>query len=217
MIITIDGPAGTGKGTLAAALSEALGFHHLDTGLLYRAVAWTAQTQNVPLGDEEALTRLAEKLSAETLKNPELRLPEVTEQASIVAAVPGVRAALLAWQRGFAALPPGAVLDGRDTGTVICPHADVKFFMTAGPEVRARRRQQELTARGLPASYEAVLEGITERDRRDRERGIAPLPAERPEDAILLDTSEKSREEVFTEAMRYVRRKAASAGLPCGV
>jgi cytidylate kinase len=199
MIIAIDGPAGAGKGTLAKRLAIELGYHYLDTGLLYRAVGFLAQ--NMP--PQEAAACVVQ-ITPEVLANPALRSVRVAEQASKVSAQPAVRAALLEWQRQFAQQPPGAVLDGRDIGTVVCPDAPLKLFLTASPEVRAKRRVAELPE----ASYPEVLASIIDRDHRDSSRTIAPLrPAE---DAIVLDTSEKSADAVFTDVLGYVRRKAES-------
>lgn len=179
-IVAIDGPAAAGKGTISRAVADHFGFAHLDTGLLYRAVG--ARTL---LGMEPATA--AETLSAGDLHSDDLRSPEVAQAASRVAVIPQVRAALLAFQRSFAARAGGAVLDGRDIGTVICPDADAKLFVTASAEVRARRRFEELAAKGGALSYAQVLADVCERDARDRDRAHAPLvPAA---DAVVIDTS----------------------------
>ncbi len=205
MIIAIDGPAASGKGTLARRIAEHFGLHCLDTGLLYRAVARDVKASGRPLEDEAAAVDAARRLDAATLSDPGLRLPGAGDAASIVARVPGVRAALLEFQRAFARRPPGAVLDGRDIGTVVCPDADVKIFVTASAEVRARRRTGEQAARGERVDYEAVLEIIRRRDARDAERADAPMrPAA---DAVLLDTSGLDIEAAFQRAMEIVERR----------
>jgi CMP/dCMP kinase len=204
MIIAVDGPAAAGKGTLARALSVHYRLPFLDTGLLYRGVAWQAQQQHVTLSDSAALTALASRLTPDVLKHPSLRLPAISMAASQVSTYPSVRQALLAWQRAFAAQPEGAILDGRDIGTVVCPQAEVKFFVTARAEVRAQRRAQELQAAGQPCTLAAVLAATLERDARDEARATSPLCA--ASDAYLLDTSEKTPDDVFTEAVQYVSR-----------
>ena len=178
---------------------------YLDTGLLYRAVAWRAREAGVAAEDEVSLALLAQTLDSSLLDSAEaLRAPEVSALASRVSSHGAVRQALLAWQQSFAARPGGAILDGRDIGTVVCPEAPVKFFITARPEIRARRRWQELQATGQPDTFEAVLKALQERDARDAARAVAPL---RPAvDAYVFDTSEKSAADVFTEAVQYVSR-----------
>ena len=193
--IAIDGPAAAGKGTLSKAVAAHSGFAHLDTGLLYRAVA--AKTL---LGVEPI--EAVQGLIAQDLDDTDLRTPEVAQAASKVAVIPEVRAALVDFQRAFAARAGGAVLDGRDIGTVICPHADVKLFVTASAEVRAQRRFDELAARGEETSYETVLEDVKARDARDSERDVAPLAA--AADAVVLDTSEMSIEAAIAAAIEAV-------------
>ncbi|KNG95200.1 (d)CMP kinase [Pseudaestuariivita atlantica] len=178
--VAIDGPAASGKGTIARAVAARFGFAHLDTGLLYRAVG--ARTL---LGEEPEVA--ARALRAEDLDNEDLRTPEVAQAASRVAAIPEVRAALVDFQRSFAMRAGGAVLDGRDIGTVICPEADVKLFVTASAEVRARRRHAELVGKGHDVTPGQVLADIRERDARDAGRADAPMVA--AEDAMHLDTS----------------------------
>lgn len=191
-IIAIDGPAASGKGTIARALAAHFGFHHLDTGLLYRATGAKG-------GDP---VRAAQTLGPEDLSRPDLRSAEAGQAASRVAALPEVRAALVDFQRRFALREPGAVLDGRDIGTVICPHAPVKLFVTASDQVRAARRAAELGAD--PARMLAELQ---ERDRRDRDRATAPLkPAA---DAVVLDTSELTIAEAVSRAIAHVDRALA--------
>jgi len=187
MIIAIDGPAASGKGTLGKRLAQSLGLRHLDTGLLYRAVAKALIDEGAPLTDRDRATATARALHPDTFDEVMLKGHAIGEAASIVAAIPEVRAALAAYQREFAAQPPGAVLDGRDIGTVILPDADVKIFVTATAEERARRRALELRAQGLPADEAEILADIRRRDERDRNRPVAPLvPAS---DAHLLDTT----------------------------
>jgi CMP/dCMP kinase len=187
MIIAIDGPAASGKGTLGKRLAFHYGLRHLDTGLIYRAVAQALLAAGAPLDDRARARQAAENLDPEGFDEAILKSHAVGEAASIVSAIPEVRAALVAFQQGFAARPPGAVLDGRDIGTVICPDADVKIFVTATPEVRARRRTCELRAAGQDVDETAILSDIRRRDERDSSRAIAPLkPAA---DAHLLDTT----------------------------
>jgi cytidylate kinase len=187
MIIAIDGPAASGKGTLAKRLAAHYGYRHLDTGAIYRAVAFALTTRGLDLQDEAAAVRAAQGLDPETFNNPALKSHDVGSAASIVSAIPEVRAALVAFQRQFAAKPPGAVLDGRDIGTVICPNAEVKIFVVADPKVRAHRRTLEALARGEAADEAAILADILARDERDQNRAVAPLkPAK---DAYLLDNS----------------------------
>jgi CMP/dCMP kinase len=187
MIIAIDGPAASGKGTLAKRLAAHYGLRHLDTGLIYRAVAYALITQAADLRDEAAAIRAAQGLDPGTFDNPALKSHEVGSAASIVSAISGVRAALVEFQQQFAAKPPGAVLDGRDIGTVICPSADVKIFVVADPKVRAYRRTLEARGRGEPADEAAILADILARDERDQNRAAAPL--KRASDAYLLDNS----------------------------
>lgn len=210
-VIAIDGPAASGKGTLARRVALALGFALLDTGALYRAVALTMIRAGADLGDGDAATATARALTPDDIArlsaDPALRLDEAAAGASRVSAVPGVRQALLDFQRGFAAAPPGgaagAVLDGRDIGTVICPDAPVKLFVTASVAVRANRRYQELLARGESPDFADVLADMTARDERDTKRAVAPLvPAA---DAVLLDSSELTADQVFAAAMDVVR------------
>ncbi len=206
MIIAIDGPAAAGKGTLARNLAAALGFAYLDTGLIYRATAKKLIDQGREAGDETAAEEAAKSLGASDLSVAGLRSEEVGTAASQVSGIPAVRSALLQFQRDFAAAPPkpatGAVLDGRDIGTVVCPHADVKLYVTASDEVRATRRFQELQAAGEDVIYARVFEEMKARDARDQSRSIAPLkPAE---DAVTLDTSAMTVDDVLAVALRIV-------------
>jgi len=187
MIIAIDGPAASGKGTLGKKLAAYYGFRHLDTGLLYRAVAKALLDAGLAANDEARAIAAAKAIDPTRFDEAALKRYEVGEVASVVSAIPGVRAALFNFQQEFAAAPPGAVLDGRDIGTVICPDADVKIFVVADPKVRARRRTLEAKARGEDADEAAVLADILKRDERDRNRTAAPLKA--APDAHLLDNS----------------------------
>ncbi len=211
LVIAIDGPSAAGKGTLARRLAAAFDLAHLDTGLLYRATAAIALADKVA-PDEAGLAAAAERLAAADLLRGGLRSEEMGRWASRAAALPRVRAALLEFQRAFAARPPegkaGAVLDGRDIGTVICPDAAVKLFVTASDAARARRRFEELQNRGETANYAAVLQGLQDRDRRDSERAAAPLkPAA---DAVVLDTTDLDVEQAFQKALKIVRDRLAA-------
>lgn len=212
MIITVDGPAASGKGTLARRLAKHYGLPHLDTGLLYRGVGYLMLEGNHALEDVAMAARIAQELDVSKLDNDALRTDRVGEAASQVAAVPGVRAALLKLQQDFARQPGGAVLDGRDTGTVIAPLADVKLFVTATPEERARRRHIELAARRTPVEYCEVVSDIKRRDERDSGRSIAPLkPAP---DAVLLDTTGLDIEAAFRAAIEIVEAPRAGRTRP---
>src|SRR5437879_1193136 len=187
MIIASDGPAASGKGTLGKRLAAHYGLRHLDTGLIYRAVAKALLDAGIPLDDRARAAEIAARLDPARFDENTLKGHAVGEAASIISAIPEVRAALVAVQRDFAAPPPGAVLDGRAIGTVICPDADVKIFVTAAPQVRAQRRASELRAANQDIDEAAVLADIGRRDERDSGRAIAPLkPAP---DAHLLDTT----------------------------
>lgn len=202
MIIAIDGPAGVGKGTLAKRLARHYGLPHLDTGALYRAVGRDVLARGGDPADVGAATDAARALDPKTLDDVALRTERVGAAASVVAAIPEVRAALLDFQRNFARREPGAVLDGRDIGTVICPEAEVKLFVTASAEVRAERRLRELRERGVAADFDRILAEIRERDVRDSSRSTAPLrPAA---DAVLLDTSALDIEQAFAAALAIV-------------
>jgi cytidylate kinase len=210
MIITLDGPAASGKGTIARRIAEHYKLPHLDTGLLYRGVALRLLDRGHALDDAKAAAAAARELDLASLDAKRLRDRSIGEAASRVAVIPEVRAVLLQLQTDFAHRPEGAVLDGRDTGTVIAPEADVKIFVTASPEVRANRRFRELAAKGEKRTLEAVLAAIRERDRRDSERAIAPLkPAP---DAALLDTTELDIEAAFRAALSIVEVARAGRG-----
>jgi len=210
MIVAIDGPAASGKGTLAKRIAAHFGLHHLDTGLLYRAVARDVQRSGAALDDAERAAAAARALDPAELDDPDLRKPGAGEAASIVARIPQVRAALLEFQRSFARRPPGAVLDGRDIGTAVCPDADVKIYVTATPEVRAERRYLEMQGRGEAATYEGVLADIRRRDQRDASRDTAPMRS--ADDAFLLDTSNLDIEAAFDTAVGVILRKAGQRG-----
>lgn len=213
MIIAIDGPAAAGKGTLARRLAAALDYALLDSGALYRAVAAKTIAAGNDPRDEKAAREAAARLQAGDLERSDLRMEAVGQAASVVAAQPSVRAALLDFQHRFAAAPPGgkngAVLDGRDIGTVVCPRADVKLFVTASQEARAARRYKELLERGEKAIYARVLQEMRDRDARDSGRAAAPLrPAD---DAVVIDTTEMDAGAVFETALKIVRSRAPNA------
>jgi cytidylate kinase len=199
MIIAIDGPAASGKGTLAKRIAAHFGFHVLDTGLLYRAVARDIERARFRLDDRWAALCAARNLNPSTLDDAALRGVPAGDKASVIARIPEVRLALLQYQRDFARKPPGAVLDGRDIGTVVCPDADIKIYITATPEERARRRHLEHQARGEAATYESLLADIRSRDERDSSRAIAPLAE--ASDAIHLDTTAMDADAVFAAAL----------------
>lgn len=207
-IIAIDGPAAAGKGTLARRLAAELGYDYLDTGLIYRAVGMNVVRAGFEPGDEARAGEAARDLQPEDLDAEDLRTDQAAQAASKVAVIPGVRAALLDFQRLFAARPPGgkgAVLDGRDIGTVVCPDAAIKLFVTASLEKRAERRVKELRGRGLEAISDKVLAEMRERDERDTQRSVAPLvPAS---DAHVLDTSELDADAAFDAAVAFIRSK----------
>jgi cytidylate kinase len=208
MIIAIDGPAASGKGTLAKRLAAHFGLRHLDTGLLYRAVAKALLDAGSDLEDERQAVAAAKNLDAGSLNEASLKGRGMAEPASIVSVMPRVREALVELQRSFASAGPGAVLDGRDIGTVICPQADVKIFVDAAPEVRARRRTKELASKGVTVDEAKILDEIRRRDERDRNRSVAPLrPAD---DAHLLDTTHLDIDAAVRAAIDLV--EAARAG-----
>ena len=208
LIIAVDGPAASGKGTIAKALARHFKLPHMDTGLLYRAVALNLWRWGGDPGNEFAALRASHELGVDP-DDPELRSETVSQIASAISLYPSVRTALLSRQQEFAGQPGGAVLDGRDIGTVIAPEADVKLFVTASPEARAKRRLQELEQRGMTAGYADVLADIHARDARDSSREVAPL--RQAPDALLLDTSELGIDEAVAEAIRLVEEKVARA------
>ena len=205
MIIALDGPAASGKGTLARKLAAHFGLPHLDTGLLYRATARAMIDASERLDDEPRAVAAARGLALTDFNEDRLRGREMGEAASVVAAIPAVRAVLLDVQRAFANRPGGAVLDGRDIGTVICPHADVKIFVSASAETRANRRALELGGRGEKVDYAGILEDIHKRDARDSSRSSAPLIA--AADAVHLDTTKLDVAGAFQAALAIVNRK----------
>ena len=208
IVIAVDGPAASGKGTIARALARHFQLPHMDTGSLYRAVALTLWRWGGDPASEFEAVRACDDLGS-SLEDPELRSEPVSKIASKISAYPAVRAALLERQRDFAGQPGGAVLDGRDIGTVICPSADAKLFVTASDEVRAQRRVRELLERGMPGHYEDVLTDLRSRDSRDAQREAAPLS--KAVDAELLDTSDLTVEQAVEEAIRLVNRALGSA------
>ncbi|HET7190529.1 MAG TPA: (d)CMP kinase [Pseudolabrys sp.] len=210
MIIAIDGPAASGKGTLGKRLAAHYGLRHLDTGLIYRAVAKAVLDAGRQPNDLEAATAAAEALDPSRFDEATLKTHSIGEAASIVSALVEVRKALLAFQREFAGRPPGAVLDGRDIGTVICPDADVKIFVTATPEVRARRRAAEYQAQGREIDENEVLADIRRRDDRDQNRAAAPL--KRAPDAHLLDTTHLDIDAAIRAAIDIVEATRAGRG-----
>jgi cytidylate kinase len=211
LVVAVDGPAAAGKGELTRRLARHFNLARLDTGLLYRAVGWAILQQKADPADEGVALAAAKALTATDLENPELRSESAGGAASKVAAIPSVRAQLIDFQRDFSKNPPGgaagAVLDGRDIGTVICPHASAKLFLTARAEIRAERRLKELQAKGVEAIGSAVLRDMMERDARDAQRSVAPL--EPAKDAFVLDTSDMDADAVFAAAVDFISRKVA--------
>lgn len=219
MIITVDGPSGAGKGTLCYALAEKLGFALLDSGAIYRVTALAALKSAVKLDDELALATLARNLDIQFIpKNGEveiilnnenvsgqIRMQDVADAASKIAVFPQVRAALLQLQQDFAKTDKGLIADGRDMGTVVFPNAEVKLFLDASAEERAKRRFKQLQSKGINGNFDQILAEIKERDFRDRNRPVAPLkPAD---DALLLDSTELSIEEVIAQALQFIESK----------
>jgi CMP/dCMP kinase len=210
MIIAIDGPAASGKGTIGKRVAAHYALAYLDTGTLYRAVARDTVAKGGDLADAGAALASAKALDPSTLADPELRRPGLGEAASLVAKHPQVRKALLAYQRDFARAQTGAVLDGRDIGTVICPDAEVKLFVTATPEERARRRCLELKQAGMAISEADVLSDIKRRDERDKNRAAAPL--RKASDAHLLDTTNLDIDAAFRAAIDLIDAAMGRAG-----
>ena len=206
ILIAVDGPAASGKGTIARALARHFSLPHMDTGMLYRAVALNLWRWGGDMGNEFEALRACDVAGVDP-DDPELRTEAVSSIASRISAYPSVRAALLERQQEFAAQPGGAVLDGRDIGTVVAPDADAKLFVTAAPEIRAQRRVRELLGRGLPAHYDDVLIDIRARDERDMSRDAAPLA--QAGDALLLDTSDLDVDAAIAEAVRLVEERLA--------
>ena len=210
-VVAIDGPAAAGKGTLARRIADHFGFAYLDTGLLYRAVGYKAVASGADVEDETAATAIAQSLQAGDLESEALRSDVAAVAASRVAALPAVRQALLDFQRRFAVQPPGgapgAVLDGRDIGSVVCPGADIKLFVTASLDERARRRVKELRQRGIEVKEERVLEDMRERDARDASRSIAPL--EPVDEATIIDSSGLDTDAVFRLALSAIANRTS--------
>ncbi|WP_306252510.1 (d)CMP kinase [Parvularcula sp. IMCC14364] len=206
IVIAVDGPAASGKGTLSRRVASFYGLAYLDTGSLYRGVGWIMLSRGLSPRDVEDAEAAAQAFTLDQLDGADIRTPDVGRAASVVAAMPEVRDALLAFQRDFAAHPPsglnGTVLDGRDIGTVVCPDATVKLFIDAAVDVRARRRWAELTQRDSSISFEQVLEDIKRRDQRDSSREAAPMKA--AQDAHLIDTSELDIDAAFTVVRRAI-------------
>lgn len=202
LTIAIDGPAAAGKGTLSRQIAEEYGFHHLDTGLTYRATAKALLDAGLPLDDEAVAERMALDVELSGLDRSVLSAHAIGEAASKIAVMPAVRRALVEAQRAFSRKEPGTVLDGRDIGTVVCPDAAVKLYITASPEVRAKRRYDEIVGNGAAADYAAIFDDVKKRDERDMGRADSPLrPAD---DAHLLDTSEMSIEAAFQAAKSLI-------------
>ena len=214
-IVAIDGPAASGKGTLARRLAERFSLAHLDTGKLYRATASLVLAAGADPTDPSAAATAARQVDMTRLAEPGLLSEEVAQASSVVAAIPAVRAALLDRQRDFAADPPapffGAVLDGRDIGTAVCPEATVKLFVTASPEARADRRLRELRERGATVIYGNVLQDMKERDARDSERRVAPLAA--APDAVTIDTTSLDADQAFELASESIGRALTIHGI----
>jgi cytidylate kinase len=209
IVIAVDGPAAAGKGTLSRRLSQHYGLRHLDTGLTYRATAKALIDKGLPLDDEDLAAETARTLDLSGLDRSVLSAHAIGEAASRVAVMPKVRRALVEAQREFAGIEPGAVLDGRDIGTVVCPDALIKFYVTASPEVRARRRYQEIIGQGGSAELPAILADLERRDARDAGRADSPLtPAA---DAHMIDTSDQGIEEAFETAMSIIDKALAAA------
>jgi cytidylate kinase len=212
LVIAVDGPSAAGKGTLAKRIANSLNLAYLDTGLLYRGVGAALLRDGQSPDQPQVAENAAKSLKPEDLSNPRLRDEDAASAASRVAALPGVRTALLGFQRQFAAAPPdgprgpaaGAVLDGRDIGTIVCPDAPVKLFVTASLEARAERRHRELMSRYGTSIYSRVLEEMKERDERDRTRAVAPLAA--APDALVIDTTTLSPDAAFQVAVDHINR-----------
>ena len=208
LVIAIDGPAASGKGTLARRLAESFDLPHLDTGLIYRATAKSMLDSGTALNNEKAAVDAAKRIDISTLDREILSAHNISDAASQISVMAGVRAALLDVQQSFANTPPGAVLDGRDIGTNVCPGADIKIFVTASAETRAGRRHHEIIANGGNASYDEIFEDLKKRDHRDSSRKENPLiPAE---DALLLDTSKMDIETAFLAAVTWANKAQAS-------
>ena len=203
IVIAIDGPSASGKGTICDLLSKKLNIPHLNTGGLYRAVAYKGLQQNYDLNDIEKMVNIAKNLTEKDITNKEIFTEQIGEKASIVAKLQEVRDALFQYQKDFSNKEEGAILDGRDIGTSICPNADYKFFITATTEERAKRRYKEMVEKGKNVSYEEIFEKLKNRDETDKNRKINPF--KKADDAILIDTTNKSIEKVFEEVLSYIK------------
>lgn len=202
LLIAVDGPAASGKGTLAKRLAQYFGLAHLDTGAIYRAVGFKMMQNNLVPSDEKMAVSTAESIQFEDINNPNLYNEGVGAAASIVSAIPGVRKALFDFQKDFASQNVGAVLDGRDIGTVICPDADFKFYITADLEARAKRRYKQLQSEDNSVIYTTVLENLRLRDERDSKRDISPL--KKAEDAFHMDTTQMNADAVFDMSLSFI-------------
>lgn len=210
LLIAVDGPAASGKGTIAKRIAEHFDLDYLDTGSIYRALGYKILNNDLDPSDNKVAIEFAKNITEEDIKNPHLYDEGIGKAASIVAAIPDVRQALLGFQRVFARSPKGAILDGRDIGTVICPEADFKFFITADLEARAERRYKQLQNKGLPIIYQSVKDDLRRRDDRDSKRDVAPL--KRADDAIYIDTTDMDADEVFEKVLSVI----LSANNPAG-
>lgn len=211
IVIAVDGPVASGKGTLARHLAARTGLRHLDSGMIYRAAAALVLEAGDDAGNAQACRRAAERLVAANLERPGLRDQEIGSMASRIAAYRDVRATLVEFQRRFGTTPPGAVIDGRDIGTVVFPDADVKFFVTAEIRARAERRHRELVTRGETIDFRSVFEEITERDRRDSERAWAPL--RQADDAVVIDTTALDAAAAADMALDIVRQRLGALAI----
>ena len=203
LVIAIDGPSASGKGTISKLLSEKFGIPHLNTGGLYRGVAYKCIQQNVDLNSEQAVVEVAKTLNEEDINNPIIFTEEIGGKASTVAKMQSVRDILFNYQRNFANQDKGAILDGRDIGTVICPDATYKFFITASAEERANRRYKEMKEKGQDVSYDEILEKVKKRDEQDMNRVASPF--KKANDAILIDTTDKNIEEAFEYVLSFIK------------
>lgn len=203
LLIAIDGPSASGKGTLSKLLSEKFNIPHLNTGGLYRGTAYKAMQQGINLEEEKSVVEVAKTLTESDINNPVIFTEEMGGKAAIVAKMQSVRDTLFKYQKDFANQEGGAILDGRDIGTTICPDADYKFFVIASPEERANRRFKEMKEKGQNVSYDEILNKIKERDEKDMNRAASPF--KKADDAILIDTTNKSIDEVFKEVLKYIK------------
>lgn len=203
LLIAIDGPSASGKGTVSKLLSEKFNIPHLNTGGLYRGLAYKAMQRGIDLNDEQSLVELAKTLNQDDINNPIIFTEEIGGKAAIVAKIQAVRDVLFNYQRDFANQDGGAILDGRDIGTVICPDADYKFFIIASAEERANRRFKEMKEKGQDVSYDEILAKIKERDERDMNRVASPF--KKADDAVLIDTTGKTIDEVFQKVLGFIK------------